>query len=102
VIDETFGSELMLRFAQTRALMNGSAAHAEPSDQVCRYCGKPWQRWPGSKIDGHAKCYVDPMFRRWLVDATARSSVTYREIADLLGTTISIVRAWCAPRSPVC
>lgn len=62
---------------------------------ICRYCGKSWQKWARSKLDGHAACIVTEDFKRH-VGAVFRASprLTYATIAELLGVTPGIVRSW--------
>ena len=62
---------------------------------TCRYCGKSWQKWARSKLDGHAACIVTEDFKR-RVGAVLKASprLTYATIAKLLGVTPGIVRSW--------
>ena len=75
---------------------------AEPN--TCRYCGKHWRQWAGSKLDGHAACIVTEDFKRRLVELLRSPTVTYRMIADTIGVTPDVVRSWTYPirtvRSP--
>lgn len=61
----------------------------------CRYCGKRWLRWHGSRLDGHVRCVVSQEFLHHVVevlDGDARA--TYVSVAAALGVTPSVVRAW--------
>lgn len=83
-----------------RALWCEGYPGAEPN--TCRYCGKHWRQWAGSKLDGHAACIVPDDFKKRLI-VLLRSSpeVTYGAIADAIGVTIAVVRSWTFPiRSP--
>ena len=69
---------------------------AEPD--TCRYCGQRWHQWAGSKLDGHAACVVTSDFKQRLVDMLRSSpEVTYAKVADVLGVTLAVVRAWTSP-----
>ena len=59
---------------------------------TCRYCGRFWKRWAGSKLDGHAKCLVDERFRFLMRTCTVNPQLTYEKIGDAIGVTISVVR----------
>lgn len=64
----------------------------------CRYCGAWWRKWNGSKLDGHAKCYVTEGFKHEL-DAWLRAHPqrTYQIAAAALGVTVSVVLSWVGP-----
>ena len=64
---------------------------------TCRYCGKHWRRWAGSKLDGHSACIVTADFKKHLGDLLRSSTVTYRAIADAIGVTEAVVRSWTYP-----
>jgi hypothetical protein len=64
-----------------------------PSD-VCRYCGRYWQRRFGSHLDGHAACIVPEDFKRRVGSLLRSPLVTYAAIAEVLGVTPAIVRSW--------
>lgn len=65
---------------------------------ACRYCGRHWRRWCGSKLDGHAACVVTADFKLRLVDLLRSSpKVTYAAIAVVLGVTPAVVRSWTFP-----
>lgn len=64
---------------------------------TCRYCGKHWRRWAGSKLDGHAVCLVTDDFKQRLSEILRSPMVSYQEIADAIGVTPSVVRAWAGP-----
>lgn len=71
---------------------------AEPN--TCRYCGKHWRQWTGSKLDGHAACVVTKDFKQQLAEVLRSSpGVTYQAIADAIGVTPSVVRSWTLPRN---
>lgn len=65
--------------------------------RTCRYCGRFWLKWEGSKLDGHAKCSVTERFRFALRQALLDPMVTYEEVAKLLGVSISVIRSWSFP-----
>jgi hypothetical protein len=66
---------------------------------TCRYCGKHWKAYAGSKIDGHAACIVTEDFKQVLYQAIRSSSVSYQAIADAFGVTPSVIRSWTFPLS---
>jgi len=68
---------------------------AEPN--TCRYCGKHWRQWRGSKLDGHAACFVTKEFKQELVDLLRDPRVTFKAIADAIGMTPAVVRSWTFP-----
>ncbi len=68
---------------------------AEPD--TCRYCGRHWRQWAGSKLDGHAACIVTDDFKRRLVDLLRDPHVTYKQLADAIGVTPAVVRSWTYP-----
>jgi hypothetical protein len=71
------------------------AAYPEIADGVCRFCGKPWPKWLGSKMDGHAACAVSPDFMRQVVAfSDEHYSVSLTTIASRLGVGDGVVRAW--------
>lgn len=82
--------------ASQRARWCSGHPGAEPN--TCRYCGKHWRQWAGSKLDGHATCVVTPDFKRQLVDLLRASpGMTYGTIADAIGVSIAVVRSWTYP-----
>ena len=68
---------------------------AEPN--TCRYCGKHWRQWVGSKLDGHAACIVTEDFKRRLGELLRSPKVTYQAIAEAIGVTPAVVRSWTHP-----
>lgn len=79
-----------------RALWCSGYPGAEPD--MCRYCGKHWRQWAGSKLDGHAACIVTPEFKRRLADLLRSSpGVTYASVAVAIGVTTAVVRSWTYP-----
>jgi hypothetical protein len=69
---------------------------AEPN--TCRYCGKHWQRWTGSKLDGHAACIVTEDFKRHVGELLRSSpTMTYVAVAEAIGVTPAVVRSWTYP-----
>lgn len=77
-------------------------ARWEPADPgmpplTCRYCGRYWRRWAGSKLDGHAACVVTEDFKL-RVGALLRSpTVTYGAVGEVIGVTPAVVRSWTFP-----
>jgi hypothetical protein len=82
--------------ASQRALWCRDYPGAEPN--TCRYCGKHWRQWAGSKLDGHAACIVTDDFKRRLIELLHSSpGMTYQKIADAIGVTPAVVRSWTYP-----
>lgn len=81
--------------ASQRALWCADHPGADPN--TCRYCGKHWRKWAGSRLDGHAACIVTEDFKRELCEILRAPSVTYQVIADAIGVTPSVVRSWTFP-----
>ena len=86
--------------ASQRALWCEGYPGAEPN--TCRYCGKHWRPWFGSKLDGHSKCIVTEDFKRRLGEILRSSPLmTYTTIAAAIGVTPAVIRSWTYPiRSP--
>jgi hypothetical protein len=86
--------------ASQRALWCADYPGAEPN--TCRYCGRYWRQWAGSKLDGHSACIVTEDFKKRL-EALLRSSptITFAAVAKEIGVTIAVVRSWTFPiRNP--
>jgi hypothetical protein len=81
--------------ASQRALWCSGYPGAEPN--TCRYCGRYWRQWAGSKLDGHAACIVTEDFKQHLSTLLRSPEVTYLAIADAIGVTPSVVRSWTYP-----
>jgi len=78
-----------------RALWCSGYPGATPN--TCRYCGRHWRQWAGSKLDGHAACIVTEDFKQRLMELLRSPQVTYTAIADAIGVTPSVVRSWTYP-----
>jgi hypothetical protein len=66
--------------------------------RTCRYCGKRWDQQVGSKLDGHARCYVTPAFAKLAHDAWfADPAMSAKRLASALGVTEAVLRRWVAP-----
>lgn len=66
------------------------AAHPPAAPGVCRYCGRAWRPWPGSKLDGHARCLVSAE----TLSAVASCPAPHSAIAATLGVSVAVARAW--------
>lgn len=64
---------------------------------LCRFCGRRWIKWAGSKLDGHAKCIVGDDFKAWLRDQLRDPRLTYVAVADACDVSPAIVRSWTFP-----
>lgn len=65
---------------------------------LCRYCGKHWARWVGSKLDGHSACMVTDDFRQTLRELCwGHPEFTHKVLAEALGVSCSVVRMWLQP-----
>ena len=82
--------------ASQRALWCSGYPGAEPN--TCRYCGRHWRQWAGSKLDGHAACIVTDDFKQRLAEILRSSpGMTYQAIASAIGVTPAVVRSWTYP-----
>jgi hypothetical protein len=81
--------------ASQRALWCRDYPGAEPD--TCRYCGRHWRQWAGSKLDGHAACIVTEDFKQRLMELLRSPTVTYTAIAAAIGVTPAVVRSWTYP-----
>jgi len=81
--------------ASQRARWCAGDPGAEPN--TCRYCGRYWRQWAGSKLDGHAGCIVTNGFKQQLGEIFRASAVTYKAVADVIGVTSAVVRSWTYP-----
>jgi len=82
--------------ASQRALWCRDHPGAEPD--TCRYCGRHWRQWAGSKLDGHSACLVTEDFKRKLAEVLRSSpGVTYKAIASAIGVSPAVVRSWTYP-----
>jgi hypothetical protein len=84
--------------ASQRARWCADYPGAEPN--TCRYCGRHWRQWTGSKLDGHAACIVTEDFKQQLGEILRSSPLmTYMAIAEAIGVTPAVVRSWTYPIS---
>lgn len=83
-------------FALAREAANHAALYttAAVPPNTCRYCGAYWHPFNGSALDGHAKCLISTEFQRRL----ALVPGPQLKLAAQLGVTLSVLRAWIAPR----
>jgi hypothetical protein len=82
--------------ASQRARWCSGDPGADPS--LCRYCGRRWLKYAGSKLDGHAACVVTEDFKQQIGDLLRSSpEITFKKVADAIGVTASVVRAWTYP-----
>lgn len=64
---------------------------------TCRYCGRHWRQWAGSKLDGHAACVVTEDFKQHVGDLLRSPTVSYVMISEAIGVSSSVVRSWTYP-----
>lgn len=70
-------------------------AGAEDVPDRCRYCGRWWRPWSGSKLDGHASCVITEAFKQQLLETLDRNpGLQLRAVAEALAVTIASVRCW--------
>jgi hypothetical protein len=89
--------DLPTAFSAARAEANERARHssADCPRRICRYCGKHWQRWPGSRLDGHAVCLVGAEFKLELRKLYHHDPlVTIGILASACEVTKPVVSAW--------
>lgn len=90
--DEFFSAR---RSVSQRAHWDASDPGAPPN--TCRYCERHWQRYTGSKLDGHAACVVTEDFKQYVKQLLHSPAVTYAAIAEVIGVSIAVVRSWTFP-----
>lgn len=91
--------DLQREYSAARKRVSKSAKYAAdrvPPD-TCRYCGRMWKLWAGSKLDGHAACIVDERFKYLARTALVDPRVTYNDVALAIGVSPSVVRSWTFP-----
>ena len=82
-------------FASQRARWAADDPSLPPN--TCRYCGRRWQRWAGTRFDGHAACIVPGEFKQRLRELLQSPLVTYEAVAKALCVSDPIVRSWTFP-----
>jgi hypothetical protein len=86
--------------ARDSARQSAAYGSAEPPRNTCRYCGKFWKPWPGSRLDGHSRCIVPRSFQDEIaVLWRSGAQITLPQIAALCGVTFAVARAWTCPRN---
>jgi hypothetical protein len=93
--------ELTREYARDRERTDRTAkflAIAAPPN-TCRYCGKFWKQWAGSKLDGHTQCIVTPTFKHVVSVVLRSAKIRNQDVALALGVTTSVVRSWAFPTS---
>lgn len=94
--------ELLEAYREARATTEADAVYRgmDVPAKTCRYCGRHWNVWAGSNVDGHSKCIVTERFKRELKAAYGRDPTkTIAHFATLLGVTTSVLRSWVSPLS---
>lgn len=81
--------------ARTQAAASARYTTASCPPDTCRYCGKHLRLWPQTRLDGHARCFVDKAFLRavyslWLNDTKA----SRHRIAEVCDVSHNVVNAW--------
>jgi len=85
-------AKLRTAYEADRAARDGASPPTATTNR-CRYCGRGWRRLMGSKFDGHVTCIVSSKFIDDVVDVLD-SGVTYEAVAEALGISSQVVRAW--------
>lgn len=64
--------------------------------EPCGYgCGKPWRRWAGTTLIGHARCAATPEHKSAILDRMeATPGLTQRMVATENNVSVSTIRAW--------
>lgn len=90
-------AEIWQAYVEARQTTDKSAPMDE-SDRVtdtCRYCVKPWQRWEGSNLDGHAACVVTDTFRVRLAELmSANPHISTVAVSKTLAVSRNTIRSW--------
>lgn len=91
-------AELIEQYDAARIAALVAASQWPRRDGHCQYCGKRWWPFAGTKLDGHAKCVVGEPFKALLVALMADDPTwTQPMVADALGVTVAVLRAWVSP-----
>lgn len=83
------------RLTSQRARWDAADPGAPPD--ACRYCGRHWRRWEGSKLDGHAACIVTEDFKLRVKRLLKSPTVTYEAVGRVIGVSAAVVRSWTFP-----
>lgn len=89
--------DIRIAYQLARAHCDRTAVYAPMAapPRTCRFCGKHWNPWPGSLLEGHTRCMVTLDFCVYLLERQHRLAIpTQRQIADHLGVTHAILRRW--------
>jgi len=92
-------ADLTERYHAERSRVVSAAMMSSPTGRqdACRYCGRKWTQWVGSKVDGHVQCLVGPEFKLLVREVwNSDPMITSDGIANALGVTTAVVRAWVA------
>lgn len=88
-------ADLPAAYAQARAAATAARKLDDPPPLTCRYCGKLWRPWAGSKHDGHVACVVPLEFQRALLKLyRAVPGLSMQTIATTCSVTLSTVNRW--------
>lgn len=92
-------AELPDAYHAARETASNAARHtagATPRN-TCRYCGKFWKPFAGTRADGHAKCNTTLAFQRAVYELWRRDLALSRDrIGEICGVSYSVVSAWIA------
>lgn len=88
------GTSLRAEYLAARQRAQQLARGDQSDARTCHYCGRRWQPFAGSQLDGHAACLVDEGFKHRVGELLRMPSVTYAEVAGALGVTPGVVRSW--------
>jgi len=92
---ESTTSRMSLREAYETERAVRDEKHPPVSDpNLCRYCGRFWQRFGATHFDGHVACAVSTEFQRWLTTTILDKGRSYASVADEMGISQNVVRAW--------
>lgn len=90
-------SDLPTAYSTARAEASAAALGVveDLPPNTCRYCGRYLYQWPGTPIDGHARCLVSIQFQRAVRDLLWSSAlVTQAKVAEACGVSIAVVKRW--------
>lgn len=97
-LTQTEADELRDRFHIDRIVVSQRAKWCADDPgappNTCRYCGRRWDSWARSRLDGHAACMVSESFKQHVGQILRAPTVTFASVADVLGVTTGTVRSW--------
>lgn len=64
-----------------------------PAWSPCPTCGKPWRRWCGTKLTGHAGCHFPPDVQDEIMRKWESPKVSVKMLSAEYGVTSGVILA---------